>query len=90
MMTDGTATPWNLWIGRTEDRPPRRWGNLAITLGLIVLLGAALTSRAADPIYDALRPPEIAPAAGGVRDLPPEWRWAIEPVRYERMFMKRR
>jgi hypothetical protein len=89
MMTEGTATPWSLWI-ETEARPPRRWGNLAITLAAGVLLGTALAAGAADRIYDAFGPREIAPArAGEVRELPPEWRATIRPAPYDRMFMKR-
>jgi hypothetical protein len=89
MMSEGTATPWSLWI-EAETRPRRRLLALAAGLAIGVLLGSALTAVAADRLYDASRPREIAPAREWpVRELPPEWRWTARPVPYERMFMKR-
>jgi hypothetical protein len=90
MMTEGTATPWSLWI-ESEARPRRRWTHLAAALAIGALMGSALTAVAADRIYDAHHPTEVASVREWpAREIPPEWRYRIRPVPYEHMYRSRR
>jgi hypothetical protein len=92
MTSEGISTPWDPFL-ELETRSRRRQASLAIGLVIGTLLGSALTAVAADRIYDAhvRRPAQAAAArAWPARELPPEWRYEVPRVDYERMFRTRR